>query len=173
MPIRAFLIGLIIAFAPALAGAVVIDTKNIMVGDTIIGNGPSFPAVGLVGSIEFTNTDTVAMKVFATASGSGQSLTDLQLLSFGLSTIPNDPTVSNVFTSFSVNGGVASGDGVAGILALVAPGATFYLVFQDGVSQNVATTYAVTATAVPLPAAGWMLITAIAGIAFLGRRKTA
>lgn len=175
LKITTIIAGFLLALAPTLAGAVTIIGGNIVEGQTLVGAGPVFPSTTPV-SVAFTNNDTKALKIFATASGSGNTKADLEQIEFGLSPDLDDTTVSNVFTSFSINGGVASGSGSAGVLAQVNPGVTFYLVFEDAgllPCCGVATTYSVTATAVPLPAAGWMLVSAVAGLGLLGRRKTA
>lgn len=123
----------------------------------------------------------------ATGSGSADCFTCLQFTRFGLSLIEDDTTVNSNFTTTSGTAGQSgSGQGPMNLLSPISPGGEFNVVFRVGDNvpnsllndyelgtREINANYSFDLTVVPLPAAGWLLLTALGGLAVAARRKKA
>lgn len=168
MNIKAVIAAASLALAPVASSAAT-TINSLPFGAT--GAGPTISDTNPIGSVMFTNNTGVSLLVGGSASGSSTCVSCLSATLFGLSLTEDDPTVNLVFTSFTGQ----SGSGLLTPLE-VGSGADFWLVYQSSGSfgdNDVPTTWQISATVIPLPAAGWLLLTALGGLAVAARRRKA
>ena len=161
MKLKMWIASLLLAFAPAVAGAVTLNP------------GPDAEVVAATSSFTFTN-DTYG----APLSVSGFGFTFQNPIS---AATLNASTWTFTAPDTSVTGPinfVASSLGSTFIAAVNIPdftvdvGQSFTIAFmlaQPGTSGS----FSFNATPVPLPAAGWMLLSALGGVAAISRRRKA
>lgn len=173
MYIKAALTAAALAFAPVAASAATIVSlpwAETGPGPTIITDVMN-PSVNPVGSVMFSNDTGTSIIVSGSASGSSTCGACLGNTLFGLSFTVDDLTVNLPFTSFTGN----SGSGLVNPLT-VPNGTDFFLVYRadgDFGMNQVGTNWELSATVIPLPAAGWLLLTALGGLAVAARKRKA
>jgi hypothetical protein len=170
MKLKALLAAVLLALSPvaALAVPIPVGIDDFKTGSNTLDSGsPSW-------IVEFVATDP--MIVAGTASGSARTGADLEKVMFGLTLVSDLTLATSKFAKpFLTNPGppqTVSGDGLLNGPIEVAKGGSFFVLFDSaGLVNPVSVTYAITTAAVPLPAAGWMLISAMAGMGILARRR--
>jgi hypothetical protein len=167
MNLKAFLAAAVVAIAPAVAGAVTVVDSDV---DAV----PMVSNATYATSQDMGAGDYTAMFNFDSTAGKSDSVEWLIVVSGVTGDLPMleltddmgnvvTPTITmpmgGAFTEFSW-----MGTGVAG------PSFSLNL-NSDDLMVNAQLSYI--ATPVPLPAAGWMFISALAGMGFLARRRAA
>lgn len=173
MLVKSLITAAALAMAPALAGAVTVDgsfsqpgNNDLFVGTIGSGNAISDAGDGFT-SVAWMFTAQEDLRVHGTGTVNGVSAfiqpIEVSYSSdgvtpgtlFALSPIEND-TQSYLLPSL-----------------LLAPGDVFYVLIEyaGAIESDADIDFRLTATAVPLPGAGLMFITALAGMGFLARRR--
>lgn len=149
--IKSLLCAAALAVAPLAASAAVIEP----------GDADSLGATLMPGGfLAFLFEPTEEMTFNFITAATGTSLADLQAVTFGYSPVKADDVG---FASFYEN--VAPGLSAAvGFLPSITTQLPFYVYFFDGVSSNVGVTLSYNTAPVPLPAAGGLLLLALAGV---------
>lgn len=163
MKIKALIAALMVAFTPLAASAVVID-PDVMAGE-MSSNSATVPG-GTSGAIDtWTYVAFEPVTIFFSLSGTGMA-DDLAKLTFNgtsFSSITTQPMGPATAGGFLLPVTLAMGDSfdidVAATSALGA--ATSFTVAYSAI------------TAIPLPAAGWMFVSALAGLGFVSRKRRA
>lgn len=176
---KALVAGLaLLAAAPFSAGAVTVtDAGVVFSGMNDNGDLGSFAAGGGADTlaIKFTAGETLLFGAGVTGVGTIPPTmpNDLETITFGISLIgPMDMTVSDTLGNFMFSLQAVTGNGVTTPIE-IASGDMFWLVVNStGPINDVDVDFTWSTVAVPLPAAGWMFLSGLAGIAVLARRRS-
>lgn len=150
---RHFLLAAFVALAPAIANAVPISAGQVL---------PQAGTLQPGGSLTFTIEPTSVLDLSFSASGTG-ALVDLQNITW---TINGGPPAG--FTIFGGSPTLAAADGFPPPITTAAP---VVFEFMDGVNAPVGLTLTAVAAQIPLPAAGFLMIGALAGLGLVARRR--
>lgn len=154
--------------AIALAGAAAASTVTALSVDDFAINGGLTDA-GETLSFTFTASEALRVQNFVSVSSVGLSGgADLALVTFGIEGAFN---ISETYDAFAVNGATTQADSSLPGFDLAA-GETFTVFFEygDGVAPT-SHQFSFATTAVPLPAGGLLLLTALGGFAALRRKS--
>jgi hypothetical protein len=164
MNLKTWIASLLLAFTPAIAGAVTLDpTVNPSVSEG--GNtSASF-------SYEHDGGSALPFRIsgFIATFNNSSSLTTLNASSYTF-TPPGGPAGTPVNLSGTPTGTGSFFDIVTIPSFTILPGESFtfaYTLAQPGTSAS----FSFDVAPIPLPAAGWMLLSALGGTAFLSRRR--
>lgn len=164
--LKSMIAAIVMIFAPLAASAVTVAPNGsalVSIGDVI--DGQFLESQGFASPVTFTVEATEAMSLRA------GSATMLRIGSWTDPVLKFGKTGSEVI----VTGSDANGNrGFSLPTIILAAGETATVIFEfTGLGAGTGGQVSFLTAAVPLPAAGWMLISALAGMGFLARRRAA
>jgi hypothetical protein len=159
----------VLALAPLAASAATINGAININGDINLA-GSNFTALGGVDLVQGTGTVSSGVGDFAGLAGSNVTLTDILFGAPG--NIWSVGGFTFAATSFlSINGGAFPNFTAVGLLSKAGFDDTQGTLLFSAQGNNVSASFSSTTTAVPVPAAGLMLLTALGAAAALRRKK--
>jgi hypothetical protein len=168
MNLKVWLASLLLAFTPAVAGAVTL-TLGPETGGT--------PANAAIATVTYTNdaigkaVKIVGFTITGQSTGSAP-VADLTASTYQVTSTAFSTGPSAFPVSLSGPGFAAGFVPLPAFIVTVGDSFTLDFVFAPALDPTTSASWSFTVAPVPLPAAGWMLVSAIAGVGFLARRRS-
>lgn len=173
MLVKSLITAAALALAPALAGAVTVDGSFNQPGnnDLFVGTIGSGNAISSVGdgftsvAWKFTAQEDLRVSGTGTVNGVSAFIQPIEVSYSADGVTPGTPFAFSILVNDTQSYLLPS--------LLLAPGDMFYILveYAGALKPEADIDFRLTATAVPLPGAGLMFITALAGMGFLARRR--